>query len=282
MSLDYHPALAHPAMSRYAATSPELLRWFKTYNAARDNYRDQVKPFGFLLSMMPALEFGGERIAEAPTKGRRRKIAKIKPIAPFETDREKAASMAFDRDSGAPVPQSALKSYTNALAQYHLSPESKFLNADYCDRGTTIRRHVLMASTLHIGKESHDWERQAVLGLNRNSEVAYGAAAAELSEKLQSFIADVGESKAAKALGISAVRLAALASGSSCLNSERWARKVAGRSSAALRLYARLSRDRQAELNRLREAVESDGLRETSKRLGVDPSNLRRKLNSHI
>jgi hypothetical protein len=32
---DYHPALSRPAMSRYSATTPELLRWFKTYNAGR-------------------------------------------------------------------------------------------------------------------------------------------------------------------------------------------------------------------------------------------------------
>jgi hypothetical protein len=44
--LDYHPALQLPAMSRYAATTPDILNWFKTYNADRP-YALQVKPFNF-------------------------------------------------------------------------------------------------------------------------------------------------------------------------------------------------------------------------------------------
>ena len=31
-----------------------------------------------------------------------------------------------------------------------------------------------MTGTQHIGKESHDWERQAALGLNLDSEISYG------------------------------------------------------------------------------------------------------------
>lgn len=48
VNLDYHPALHLPAVSRYAATNPNLLRWFKHYNADKP-YRDQVKPFNFLV-----------------------------------------------------------------------------------------------------------------------------------------------------------------------------------------------------------------------------------------
>jgi len=47
--LDYHRVLALPAVSRYAATSPNLLRWFAKFNRGR-YYRDQVKPFNFLLA----------------------------------------------------------------------------------------------------------------------------------------------------------------------------------------------------------------------------------------
>jgi hypothetical protein len=50
--------------------------------------------------------------------------------------------------------------YAQALAQYHLRPESKFLNGDYCDRGRTDRRHVIAAQIVHIGKESNKWEEQ--------------------------------------------------------------------------------------------------------------------------
>lgn len=277
--LDYHPALSMPAVSRYGATSPDLLRWFKRYNENRP-YREQVKPFGFLLSMTAAFNGGGERIADAPRKGRPRKLAKAKPVAPFDRDNAKALASAFDRDSGKAVPADTLKTYRTALAQYHLSPESKFLNGDYGDRGTTLRRHVRMTDTQHIGKESHDWERQAILGLSLDREIGYGTTTDDMIGKLRSFIADFGERKAAKALGVSAVRLNALASGLSSPGSEGLARKVASQLPAALRLCAKLRHDRHDELQRLRDAVERDGLRETARRLGVDPSNIRRWLAS--
>lgn len=171
--LDYHPALTSPAVSRYSATTPDLLRWFKANNAGR-KYRDQVKPFGFLLAMQARLDFGGERIVAKRSRGRPRKTRKPKPIAPFDRDHAKATANAFDRETGEPVSLSSLRSYAEALAQYHLHPESKFLNGVYFDRGTTRRRHIHAAGIRHIGKESNDWERQAFLGTNRDSKIIYG------------------------------------------------------------------------------------------------------------
>jgi hypothetical protein len=50
------------------------------------------------------------------------------------------------------------------LAQYHLCPEAKFLNGDFCDRGLTERRHVIATQLVHIGKEANKWEEQHFLG----------------------------------------------------------------------------------------------------------------------
>ena len=50
--------------------------------------------------------------------------------------------------------------------------------------GTTSRRHVAMTGTHYIGKESHDWERQTLLGLNLDSEIAYGQSIDDLSARL--------------------------------------------------------------------------------------------------
>jgi hypothetical protein len=44
VDLTYHAALGKPVASRYGATTPKLLRWFKTFNQNRV-FRDQVKPF---------------------------------------------------------------------------------------------------------------------------------------------------------------------------------------------------------------------------------------------
>ncbi|WP_414900769.1 hypothetical protein ACMT1E_13050 [Sphingomonas flavalba] len=280
VSRDYHPALARPAVSRYGATSPDLLLWFKPYNQAGRPYRDQVKPFGFLLAMQVRLDFGGERIVQAGSRGRPKKRKPVKPVATFDKDLAAAAASAFDRDTGEPVPESQLKSYAEALAQYHLSPESKFLNADYMDRGTTRRRHVRMTSTRHIGKESHDWERQAILGPNLDSEVEYGVSTGDLAEKLRAFIAEFGERPAAKALNISVKRLTALASDKPISGNERWASVVAARLTGARQQCTKLDRERYVALQRLREMTNRDGLRETARRSGIDPSNLRRKIRS--
>lgn len=274
---DYHSALNRPAVSRYAATSPELLRWFKSYNAKR-SYRDQVKPFGFLLSLSSAWAISESPLPQLTAKSRRKRATPIKPIAPFETDLAKAASLAFDRDTGETVAGSALGTYAEALAQYHVSPESKFAGGDYLDRGTTRRRHVRATGVLHIGKEAHDWERQAIVGLNADSELAYGIAGDELAAKLRAFRAEFGEAQAAKTLRISATLLRSLASRESGPGLAKVARTVASRLPLALRICGGKQQDRMAEFNRLRLAVELDGLRETGRKLAIDPSNLRRKL----
>ena len=48
--------------------------------------------------------------------------------------------------------------YAEALAQYHLRPEAKFLYGEFCDRGRTERRHVVATQIVHIGKEANKWE----------------------------------------------------------------------------------------------------------------------------
>jgi hypothetical protein len=50
--LNYHTVLSQPAIGRYAATTPSLLRWFDTYNQNRP-YAEQVRPFGFMTALHP-------------------------------------------------------------------------------------------------------------------------------------------------------------------------------------------------------------------------------------
>jgi hypothetical protein len=277
LARDYHPALQRPAISRYGATSPDLLQWFKTYNADR-SYRDQVKPFGFLLAMSGGRSIDREGVIATRTKGRRKKVPAVKPVAPFDTNHEKAVAAAFDRKIGLPIEASSLRNYADALEQYHISPESKFLNARFLDRGTTQRRHIRMATVQHVGKEAHDWERQAFLGMNPESDITYGVAGANLASKLTAMTAQFGETQTAKALAISKMALAALVSGSLQPVYVRLANTVAKRLPAALATCAKLHREKGTEIAGLRAAILRDGLRETARRLGVDPSNLRRRM----
>jgi hypothetical protein len=157
--LDHHPALDRPAASRYAATTPPLLNWFKAHNRNRP-YRDQVRPFGFMLAfqaLSPALASKETfEFKNSPKQVKRRKaIPPAKPIAPYGRDVTQAAKGSFDRDTGKPIEPALLKTYRMALAQYHLSPESKFLNGEPYHRGLTRRRHVEAVSIDHIGKEAN-------------------------------------------------------------------------------------------------------------------------------
>ncbi len=103
------------------------LRWFDGYNRGKP-YRLQVKPFNFLLSYQTRFGTPG---GKTPPK----------PVSAYDKDLEKAAASCFDRQTGEAVPQESLRTYEEALAQYHLHPEAKFHNGDYVDSGPMNRRH---------------------------------------------------------------------------------------------------------------------------------------------
>lgn len=146
----------NPAVSRYGATTPQLLKWFSTSNKGKP-YNAQVKPFNFLLSMQSKREFKD-----------------LKPVAPYNKNPVKAASHCFDRKTGNKIKKNQLKTNLHALAQYHLHPETKFLNGDYTDKEKTRRRHVIVKSILHIGKEANKWEEQYLLGYDPAAQIEYG------------------------------------------------------------------------------------------------------------
>ena len=278
--LDYHAAMLRPAISRYGATSPDLLRWFKSYNAKRQP-RDRVKPFGFLLSMSVSPFASSEQIVDlaAGTK-RRPKARQLKPAAAYDTDHAKAAASAFCRDSGEPVPPELLKTYADTLAQYHLHPESKFLNGSYGEKGTTLRRHVQMSGTFNIGKESNDWETQAVLGFDPDAAPDYGITQNDqvaMVTRLHVLSKSLGAGKLAIALGISPAKLRNIISNKS--NPRRSVSTISVKLILALEKDAEIAAEqKQSEWLELDIAVQRESYRETARQRGIDPSNLRRRL----
>jgi hypothetical protein len=182
VALDYHPALARPAVSRYGATSPALLRWFTRWNAGRPS-REQVKPFNFLLAFMGRnglwARVEAEPLDATLGPGRPRKARPdLHPVAPFERDPAKAALGAFDRETGEPVSPNDLMTCAEALAHYHLSPENKFANADYSDSGRTERRHVIATGIVPIGKESNRLESEMPANVLGEDVARYGSSTA--------------------------------------------------------------------------------------------------------
>ena len=198
--LDDLPGFQKPAVSRYAATTPNLLRWFKEYN--RDKlYRDQVKPFNFLLAY---------QTRELPDK------ATLKSVSAYDKDLKKAPEGCFDRETGKPVPANVLKNYEEALAQYHLHPEAKFHNGDYLDRGVTRRRHIVATAVKHIGKEANRWEEQFHLGRDLEAQTEYGSAPEDHERILDIVVRAAekfGQRALAKAAGVSLREVSAIVCG---------------------------------------------------------------------
>ena len=157
--------LSKPVASRYAATTPALLDWFKIYNRGKP-YERQVRPFGFLLSLQSEkMEQIAHQDAEAREWWRKYKSDPA-ATAPFDVDPAKAAKQAFDRKRrDQKIPERWLKTYADALSDYHLQPEPKFLGGEIRrGNGTLRRRHVMAGVVQHIGKESDHYEEQLHTG----------------------------------------------------------------------------------------------------------------------
>jgi hypothetical protein len=172
------PNFHRAAASRYAATTPNLLRWFDTHNNKRD-YAEQVRPFNFLTVFPPRRNFATDWNDVSETaKPRKRKSDNgsdiPRPVAPYNADPKLVAANCFDRLTGDPISIDRLKTYAEALSDYHLHPESKFLNGDYLDRGATERRHVHVSAIRAIGKEANRWEEQLHLGYDLEAQIDYG------------------------------------------------------------------------------------------------------------
>ena len=222
VDLSYHDALKRPAVSRYGAATPALLKWFAAFNRGRE-YPDQVKPFNFLNAYhaRPQFELPDAEQWGKPKRGRPKKQLDLKPVSAFNKNIREAAKTAFDRETGKPVPTSSLMTYAEALAQYHLRPEAKFLNGDFCDRGRTERRHVFATQLVHIGKEANKWEEQHFLGDDEDAEIEYGVDQSDgsLDAAIRESCETAGERVSAEKLGISRTALRrALKFGSAALS----------------------------------------------------------------
>ena len=277
---DFHPGLKLPTISRYTATSPDLLRWFDRWNAGK-GYPETVKPFGFLHTLHPSRRpRHPDDIADPLALTRPR--SEVHPVAPYDLKRARAAAQAFCRVSGEAVPADQLETYAEAMALYPFSPEPKFLNAEAFDTGVSERRHVRATGTEFIGKEADRWEEDYFLGLRTGASlIEYGGDPSEGSwayAALRSAITAHGASAVSGATGVSRATLAKL---------KRGERATTTAPHARLRLGLRhLDRDgahrKTVEANALRslrEVVEREGgIRKAAASLGTDASSLSKRL----
>ena len=198
VDFDGLPGLEKKAVSRYAATTPRLARWFKGFNAGRP-YREQVRPFGFLNAFLSKKR--GQLAEEHRIGGALPRVA-----SPFDDDPDSAVLHCFDRETGEPVAPEMLKSYREVLAQYHLHPEAKFAGGDYVDHGVLRRRHIAVEYVEHIGKEANHWEEQFHLGENPHDQIVYGQSERQqkrLARRVREAIRRRGVRRVARESGLS-------------------------------------------------------------------------------
>jgi hypothetical protein len=152
-----------PAASPYAATTPELLRWFKSYNDRQEvGYR--IFPFGFLLSLQAKSRIEMAKDEPEALKSELWRRREPRPAAPYFKRAEETKDYLFDRERGGPIQASWLKSHGRSLIRYHLHTESKFVGGDYDQRGVLQRRHVHALARRPIGKESDNLEKNEFIG----------------------------------------------------------------------------------------------------------------------
>jgi hypothetical protein len=157
------PRFDVPAASQYAATTPELLRWFSGYNE-RQSSGHGVFPFGFLLSLQAKsrIEMARDELDALSHELWCRR--EPRPAAPYFKKPSEAKDHAFDRERGDAIPASWLKSHARSLVRYHLHPETKFQGGEYDQRGPLKRRHVFALAQQSIGKEADNIEENEFTG----------------------------------------------------------------------------------------------------------------------
>jgi len=119
----------------------------------------------------------------------------------------RAADKARDRETWEPVPRSWLRTYAEALRQYHLHPETKFIGGRNAELGRLRRRHVFATAVEYIGKEADRWEEDSHFGADEDSSIAYGLTPADQEWMIEVIryavrVEKVGVKKLAKKAGI--------------------------------------------------------------------------------
>lgn len=217
---------------------------------------------------------GFRRIYPVCSRGR------LPQLPAYDSDLSKAQEGCFARETGEPIPRDRLKSYRDALLQYHLHPESKFHNGDYTDRGFSYRRHIRAMVTEYIGKEANRWEEQLHLGLDLKAQTAYGVSPEGRQRALEAArrVADTyGQRQLAAAAGVSLSQLSAILLGKRHPNSSTLT-KLCTATSCLQRVQSEEAEQTNKVLDEVRRHCRFRGLRHLARRAGIDPANLNRVL----
>lgn len=211
------PQLNQPVRSRYSATTPQLLSWFRKFNKGKP-FSQQVKCFNFMVALAVSKPGFNQAVASGQIDSEEFESELPAMIAPYSDDPEEVVRSCFDRRTGKRVPRSILKTYREAIAEYAFHSESKFDNGSGFDCGRTERRHIEAIGAENIGKEANRWEEQMHVGELPEVHVEYGMSKEGRSRVIE-FLRRVVSRRTAIALangaGITRQELAAILEGRS-------------------------------------------------------------------
>lgn len=155
-----------PALSQLSITSPRLLAPFRTFNAGVP-YRDQVKPFGFMLVGHV------DPLVPLPSG---MSLSQLMPVAPYTSKPEEFQRLSWvNRANGARIEVTTrpegepgkvrLKTYREVMIEYRLHPDVKSGDphggqGHRGSRGLLPRLHVEVGEVVHIGKESNHLDEE--------------------------------------------------------------------------------------------------------------------------
>jgi transcriptional regulator with XRE-family HTH domain len=268
------PNMDEPAISRYSASTPDLLRWFGKFNEGKD-WDEQVKPFNFLVAFQISPTARAKAIADGTFDQEWLKGDGPSPIAPFDKDVKKAANKCIDRVTGKPVPKSLLATYREVLSDYHLHAEAKFLNGEPFDRGRTQRQPVRATAVELIGKEANRWEEQFCLGEDQDAQISYGLIPSfdAFHQRLGGFIRTSGLSRVSEAAGVSRPPLTKLFK-TQATPTKRMRERLEEAFTVLEGIEAREQAHKDKTLVRLKKRAAEVGQKQLAAELGMDRGNL--------
>jgi hypothetical protein len=205
-----------------------------------------------------------------------------KPVAPYDRDISKAADNARDRYTWEPVPREWLRTYAEALRQYHIHPETKFLGGRHMQTGPLTRRHVFASAVEYIGKEADNWEEDSHFGADEDSAIPYGPAPEDRIRMIEAIrhavrVEKVGVKRLSKLAGLADRAVTRVVNGDPEISGE----EIVKLYRAAEGLVAR-KRAQDAGVLALIEWARAQPRSWLAKELGYDVSNLRKILSGKI
>jgi len=267
----YRSEMSEPARSRYSATRPAVLDWFKSFNASRP-YPEQVKPFNFMLSFFARRQ--EDLMASDPERDWDRSLEEIRPVAPFSRDIAKALPRIFDRNSdppGKPVPREWLRTVSDVLRDYHRQPEYKFLGGGWNEEGVLRRRHVFAETIEDIGKETDGWEEDDARTEDEDTVLIYPSSSLD-RERMIERIKSVGKRELMREARIRMSTINAAWAGQDVAGDEL--KRMANAAERIDKLRQARNEDMAAAVVWLKAKREDIGLVALAKLLEVDAANL--------